>query len=286
MSLPQEWFCSLLDSAADVYFRYALEPTRGLVYVSPSIRALTGHEQAAFYTNGDLCLTVVAPEDRRLVRRLLRARRATSLVLRVLRDGVAIPVELRTIAIIRRRRLVAIEGVARLVAVSRPGQGLSNIEPVAEPVQQRLASLMFEVHDLLHRVLPAGSRPSPSSASAESGASVLPSLGPHANRASDARERILRLGTLELDRDRLVVTETGRVVALTPREVMVLRYLLERPSRVVTRQQLLTDVWGYRYLGDDRTVDVHISRLRRKLPSLAAHLVALRGIGYRLDHAA
>ena len=263
MALPKEWFCSLLDSATDVYFRYALEPTRRLAYISPSIRTLTGHEAAAFHSNADLCLTVVAPEDRRLVRRLLRARRGAVLTMRVLRDGVAIPVELRAVAIVRRRRVVAIEGMARLAASGRTVQGLANIEPVAEPVQQRLASLMFEVHDLLHRVLPP----------------ALPA-------STSAPSNLLRLGALELDRDRLVVTEAGGVVALTPREVMVLRYLLERPSRVVTRQQLLTDVWGYSYTGDDRTVDVHISRLRRKLPSLAAHLTALRGIGYRLDQAA
>ena len=65
--------------------------------------------------------------------------------------------------------------------------------------------------------------------------------------------------------------------------MLVLRYLLKRPGRVVTRQQLLTDVWGYRYTGDDRTVDVHISRLRRKLPSLGNRLVAIKHVGYRLD---
>jgi DNA-binding response OmpR family regulator len=46
---------------------------------------------------------------------------------------------------------------------------------------------------------------------------------------------------------------------------------------------LLTDVWNYSYAGDDRTVDVHISRLRRKLPSLRPHLVAIKQVGYRLD---
>jgi DNA-binding response OmpR family regulator len=64
---------------------------------------------------------------------------------------------------------------------------------------------------------------------------------------------------------------------------MVLRYLLERRGRVVRREQLLADVWSYQYMGDDRTVDVHMSRLRRKLPSLKGRLVALRNIGYRLD---
>jgi DNA-binding response OmpR family regulator len=119
---------------------------------------------------------------------------------------------------------------------------------------------MYEVHDLLHRVMPVAAKVEP------------PSEAP-----------VLSLGDLVLDVERLTVTESGSPVTLTPREVMLLRYLLQRPGRVVTRQQLLTDVWGYRFTGDDRTVDVHISRLRKKLPSLRTRLVALRQIGYRLD---
>jgi DNA-binding response OmpR family regulator len=118
---------------------------------------------------------------------------------------------------------------------------------------------MFEVHDLLHRVLP-----------------------PAAIATQDAR-KMLRIGDVALDLQRLAVTDAGRPVALTGRELLLLRYLLERPGRIVTRQQLLTDVWSYSYTGDDRTVDVHVSRLRRKLPSLGGRLVAIRNIGYRLD---
>ena len=120
---------------------------------------------------------------------------------------------------------------------------------------------MFEVHDLLHRVLPAAAG----------------STGAH------QPSNLLRLGDLALDPARLTVTESGRAVALTPREVQVLRYLLESRGRIVTRAQLLTDVWNHDYVGDDRTVDVHISRLRRKLPSLDGRLVAIRNIGYRLE---
>jgi DNA-binding response OmpR family regulator len=90
-------------------------------------------------------------------------------------------------------------------------------------------------------------------------------------------------GEVTLDEYGLTVTEAGRVVALTTREVLLLRYLLQRGGRIVTREQLLTDVWGRNYTGDDRTVDVHVSRLRRKLPSLGGRLVAIRNIGYRLD---
>jgi DNA-binding winged helix-turn-helix (wHTH) protein len=262
MSEPTEWFRALLDTAPEVFFRYQIDPERRVSYVSPSIEALTGRGQAEFYADADLCLGVVANGDRRLLRRVLAARRGVELTLHVVRDGVRLPVELRTVSIIRRRRLVAIEGVCRLIVGGRAahtGPALREGE-ADEPVQQRLAALMVEVHALLHRVVP--------STTAEESAG---------NRG------VLRLGAIVIDRDRLTVSDAGRPVPLTPREVMVLRYLLERPGRIVTRQQLLQDVWDYHYTGDDRTVDVHISRLRRKLPSLRNHLTALRGIGYRVD---
>lgn len=261
MNAPTEWFCTLLDTAPDVYFRYQLEPERRVSYVSPSVEALTGRTPAEFYTDVDLCLGVVASGDRRLLRRALTARRGVVLTLHIVRDDVRLPVELRTVAVVRRRRLVAIEGVCRLVVAGQPAQsGPARRDVDAEPVQQRLAALMVEVHALLHRVLP------------ETTAADAP-VG--------ARE--LRLGAIAIDLDRLTVSDCGQSVPLTTREVMVLRYLLQRPGRIVTRQQLLQDVWEYHYTGDDRTVDVHISRLRRKLPSLRAHLTALRGIGYRVD---
>jgi DNA-binding response OmpR family regulator len=128
------------------------------------------------------------------------------------------------------------------------------------PVPQRLASLMYEVHELLHRVLPT-----------------------NGDRSTLSRANIVRIGDLAFDLEPLVVEEHGTAVSLTSRELMVLRYFALRPGRVVTRQQLLTDVWGYTYTGDDRTVDVHVSRLRRKLPSLSTRLVALKHVGYRLD---
>ena len=257
------WFCALLDTAPDVYFRYALAPARGFAYVSPSVEALTGRPPADFYADRDLCLALVDAADRRLLRRLLRSRRGVTLKLHLLRQGVAIPVEVRTVAVrlARQGRVVAIEGVARL-EVERNG-GRAELAPTRaptssdEPVQQRLAALMFEVHDLLHRVLPLPAAAGPSN--------------------------VLRLGDLALDVDRLTVSEAGQPVALTTREVLVLRYFLQRPGRVVTRQQLLTDVWAYSYTGDDRTVDVHISRLRRKLPSLGEWLVTIKNVGYRLD---
>lgn len=262
MSAPTRWFCALLDAAPDVYFRYAVEPAPRLAYVSPSIETLTGRTPADFYADPGLCLAVVAARDRRLLARILRARRGLTVTVHVVRDDVSIPVELRTVALVKNRRVLAIEGVARLIVGTEAEDGRAvrtgSCHGDDAPVQQRLAALMFEVHDLLHRVLPPG--------------------------AGAARsQKMLQIGELTFDFDRLAVTESGRQVALTSREILLLRYLLERPGRVVTRQQLLTDVWSYSYTGDDRTVDVHVSRLRRKLPSLAGRLVAIRNIGYRLD---
>ena len=120
---------------------------------------------------------------------------------------------------------------------------------------------MFEVRDLLHRVIPPAERV-----------------------AARETHRVIHLGDLTLDTERLVVTESGQLVTLTPREVMLLRYLLDRVSRVVTRQQLLSDVWSYHYTGDDRTVDVHISRLRSKIDKGFARplLHTVRGAGYMI----
>ncbi len=92
----------------------------------------------------------------------------------------------------------------------------------------------------------------------------------------------LLCGSIRLDLARLRVTDGGSPVALAPREVLVLAYFLERPDQVVTREQLLVHVWGYRYTGDARTVDVHVCRLRRKLPALRGRLLTLKHIGYRL----
>ena len=261
---PSQWFCTLLEGATDVYFRFSLLGPRGFVYVSPSVQALTGHTAEEFAADRELCLQLIATAGRRQLRRVLRSRGPITLTLLLVRDGIEIPVELRTVAVVKHRRVVAIEGMARLARSSRPAEwsGRPSGRPntvAADPIQPRLAALMVEVHDLWHRVLP------------------LPS------RVEAARSNTLRFLEIALDTDRLSVTESGRVVSLTPREVQLLRYLIERAGRVIGRSQLLTDVWGYSYTGDDRTVDVHISRLKKKLPSLRGRLVALRNLGYRLD---
>jgi DNA-binding response OmpR family regulator len=72
-------------------------------------------------------------------------------------------------------------------------------------------------------------------------------------------------------------------VALTATEFKLLEYFLTHRGRVLSRDRLLTDVWGYEYTGGTRTVDVHIRRLREKLPALAQAIVTVRQFGYKLE---
>jgi two-component system, OmpR family, alkaline phosphatase synthesis response regulator PhoP len=99
-------------------------------------------------------------------------------------------------------------------------------------------------------------------------------------------DRTLRFESLVVDMDRHVVTDEGREVRLTAKEFLLLRYLLEHRGRVLSRDLLLSDVWGYQYTGGTRTVDVHVRRLREKLPLLAHAIETVKQFGYKLKAAA
>ncbi len=96
------------------------------------------------------------------------------------------------------------------------------------------------------------------------------------------RGKTITYGPIIVDLERHVVTADGREVQLTAKEFLFLQYLLEHRGRVLTRDLLLTDVWGYTYTGGTRTVDVHVRRLREKLPLLADALVTVKQFGYKL----
>jgi DNA-binding response OmpR family regulator len=89
-------------------------------------------------------------------------------------------------------------------------------------------------------------------------------------------------GPLVIDRDRHLVTADGQEVSLTAKEFLLLEYLLTHRGRVLSRDVLLTDVWGYGYTGGTRTVDVHVRRLREKIPFLVERLVTVKQFGYKL----
>ncbi len=93
----------------------------------------------------------------------------------------------------------------------------------------------------------------------------------------------LHCGDLVVDLDTVQVFNRGRPVELTPKEFSILSVLMKRPGHVYNRQQLLNQVWGYDYFGDERTVDVTIRRLREKLeinPAEPEYIHTKRGVGY------
>jgi DNA-binding response OmpR family regulator len=92
----------------------------------------------------------------------------------------------------------------------------------------------------------------------------------------------VRFGSIEIDRQAYAVSIAGSPVTLTARELSLLVYLSKSPGRLLTREELVSQVWGPTYDGGNRTVDIHVSRLRRKLGQ-DLPLVTLRRVGYRLD---
>jgi two-component system alkaline phosphatase synthesis response regulator PhoP len=89
-------------------------------------------------------------------------------------------------------------------------------------------------------------------------------------------------GHIVVDTERHTVEANGHPVTLTAKEFLLLNYLLHHRGRVLSRDLLLTDVWGYKYTGGTRTVDVHVRRLREKLPALEEALVTVKQFGYKL----
>jgi len=99
-------------------------------------------------------------------------------------------------------------------------------------------------------------------------------------------ENLLQVGAIRLDLDRNRVRSLGQNTCLTPRLVILLQALMKRPCEVIEREELFKQVWDTEYTGDTRTLDVHISWLRRAIepdPSKPKLLRTIRGVGYRLD---
>ena len=75
----------------------------------------------------------------------------------------------------------------------------------------------------------------------------------------------------------------GETVDMPPKELELLYFLASSPNQVFTREQLLDHIWGYEYVGDTRTVDVHIRTLRQKLGAAGDMIETVRGVGYRIS---
>lgn len=103
-------------------------------------------------------------------------------------------------------------------------------------------------------------------------------------RARINASQIIQLGTLELNRQTYDVKRQGQLLTLPLKEFELLFTLASYPGQIFTREQLITQIWGMDYEGDDRTVDVHIKRIREKFRDDRAffHIESARGLGYRL----
>jgi two-component system, OmpR family, phosphate regulon response regulator PhoB len=94
----------------------------------------------------------------------------------------------------------------------------------------------------------------------------------------------IEAGRLRIDTESCRVTVSGAEVELTTTEFKLLLYLAQRAGRVLSREVLLQQVWGYNYVGDTRTVDTHLTRLRGKLGAAGEMIKTVRGFGYKLEN--
>jgi two-component system alkaline phosphatase synthesis response regulator PhoP len=102
-------------------------------------------------------------------------------------------------------------------------------------------------------------------------------------RADDPKRTSYAYGPLLVDLSRHEVLINGKEIPLTAKEFGLLEQLLHHPGRVLTRDVLLNAVWGYDYYGTTRTVDVHISRLKLKIPLLDDAIISVKSLGYKLS---
>lgn len=101
--------------------------------------------------------------------------------------------------------------------------------------------------------------------------------------AREAPAELLAAGSIVLREKERTVTAEGKAVTLTNKEFEILRLLLHHPGMVFTRDALMSEIWGVDYVGESRTVDMHIKTLRQKLGSAGGQIKTVIGVGYRLE---
>jgi two-component system alkaline phosphatase synthesis response regulator PhoP len=112
-------------------------------------------------------------------------------------------------------------------------------------------------------------------------ARVKRALKPRTERGEDAGGKSLKIGDLEIQTDNYVVKIKNRNIHLPKKEFEVLLFLARHPDRVVSRETLLNEIWGHDVYVVDRTIDVHVRKIREKLGHLAEHIETVKGVGYR-----
>ena len=194
----------------------------------------------------------------------LRAQPADLVILDVMLPGLS---GLLVCDAMRREPATAAIPVIMLTARGEEGDRIAGLEIGADDYVTKPFSpkeLVARVAARLRRVTPPTTAPAPAPA-----------------RPADAAD-VLRYNGLTIDADRHEVALDGAAVRLTAKEFLLLQYLVQHRGRVVSRSTLLTDVWGYHYTGGTRTVDVHIRRLREKLPLLHDAIETVKQFGYKL----
>ena len=104
------------------------------------------------------------------------------------------------------------------------------------------------------------------------------------NAGSASAQGVMKFGGLEINIPARTVTVDGQKVDLTPKEYDLLFYLVENRNIALSRDKLLSDIWGYDFFGDDRTIDTHIKNLRNNLGPYRDYIVTLRGVGYKFEY--
>ena len=113
---------------------------------------------------------------------------------------------------------------------------------------------------------------------------VLRRYKPQAQEQAESDDKVVRYPNLEINMTNYSVTYMGERVDMPPKEMERLYFLAASPNQVFTREQLLDQIWGYEYVGDTRTVDVHIKRLREKINDHDNWRIAtIWGIGYKFE---
>lgn len=103
------------------------------------------------------------------------------------------------------------------------------------------------------------------------------------NNTTANNMEVLKFGGLEINISARSVTVDGVKAELTPKEYDLLFYLVHNKNIALSRDKLLSDVWGYDFFGDDRTIDTHIKNLRNNLGNYRDYIVTLRGVGYKFE---
>ena len=102
------------------------------------------------------------------------------------------------------------------------------------------------------------------------------------SKKGEDRQEVISIGSVTMDSKRHEVVIDDKEIALTAKEFDLLFYLAENEGMVLSRQMILSAVWGYDYMGDTRTVDVHINQLRAKIDG-GCKIVTVWGVGYKID---